>query len=301
MEIMATTGIEWTDQVWNPIRGCSAVSEGCRNCYAQRFAGRFARKGQPYEGLVKWTKKGPIWNGEVHLIPEKLHEPYSWGKPRRVFVNSMSDLFHEEVPDDYIRDVFAVMAECSKHTFQILTKRAGRMEQWFNDWSAGDLMEFCEDIGVEWPIPNVWLGVSCEDQATAEDRVHHLLSAPAVVRFVSAEPLISSLDLANLPCPVGRGTATCGMCMGPNGEVCCKDGYFNALEEGIDWVIVGCETGPKLRRREMEEGWVRELRWQCRMSDTAFFYKQAMDEKGNKVTLPLLDGQRWNEYPNEQR
>jgi protein gp37 len=307
---MATTGIEWTDQVWNPIRGCSLVSAGCRNCYAMKFAGRFSHPGQPYHGLVEWTTRGPRWNGEVMLVPDKLEEPLRWRKPRRVFVNSMSDLFHDKVPDEYIRDVFTVMGMASKHTFQVLTKRSDRMEQWFGSWSASELREDMSEQGIDWPLPNVWLGVSVETQEFVDKRVPALLSVPAAVRFVSAEPLLGELDLECVECPVavaekkGHCMAHCGVCVGPDGigtEECCTNGFFDALDEGIDWVIVGCETGPKSQVRDMQEHWVRSLRRQCQMSGTAFFYKQAKDEKGKLLSLPLLDGKQWNQYPDEQK
>jgi len=303
---MAITGIEWTDQVWNPIRGCSLVSTGCKNCYAMRFAGRFSKPGQPYEGLVGWTSKGPRWNGEVRLVPEKLDEPLHWRKPRRVFVNSMSDMFHEKVPDDYIRDIFGVMAMAKTHTFQILTKRALRMEQWFGSWAAGEVGEHVTEMGGDWPLPNVWLGVSAENQEYVDQRVPALLGTPAAVRFVSAEPLIGEIDLTLVECPVyrdqvgGQPNAACAMCPEQT-EHCCNDGYFNALDEGIDWVIVGCETGPRKAVRPMAESWVRDLRWQCRMNSTAFFYKQAKDESGKTVSLPLLDNEQWNQYPDDRQ
>lgn len=274
------TGIEWTDQVWNPIRGCSRVSRGCENCYAEQFAARFSGPGLPFEGLARWTRNGARWNGDVNLIYDKLDEPRKWRSPRRVFVNSMSDLFHEKVSDGFIGEVFSVMAIARQHTFQVLTKRAHRMEQWFGTWSASEVMSYADDIGVGWPLPNVWLGVSVEDQDYASERVFSLLNSPAEVKFISAEPLIGHLDLELVEDPL-RGSA------------------YNVLRQGIDWVIVGCESGPRSRVRPMEESWVRDLRWQCRSNDTAFFYKQARDESGRIVSLPTLDGKQWKEYPDE--
>lgn len=275
---MTKTGIEWTDEVWNPIRGCTRVSDGCVNCYAERFAARFSKPGQPWEGLVRWTDSGPRWSGDVNLIYDKLEDPLHWTKPRRVFVNSMSDLFHEDVPDDFIRDVFGVMAIAKHHTFQVLTKRAPRMGRWFQGLAANEAAEYAEYSGTYWPLPNVWLGVSVESQDWASERLPDLLAVPAAVKFVSAEPLIDELDLTNIEDPY-------------------EGGYFNALDEGIDWVIVGCETGARGRTRDMQECWVRDLRLQCRSNNTAFFYKQAKDEKGRVVSLPLLDGKSWSEYP----
>ena len=303
------TGIEWTDQVWNPVRGCSMVSPGCTNCYAMKFAGRFSGKGQPYNGLVGWNSKGPRWNGEIVLVPAKLDDPLHWRKPRRVFVNSMSDLFHDGVPDDYIRDIFAVMAEAGSHTFQVLTKRASRMEQWFGSWAGSQAADYATEIGVEWPLPNVWLGVSVENQDFVHERIPALLSTPARIRFVSAEPLLGPIDLECVECPVYHTDPDdelepdCSLCMSVPEEIqpSCRDGAFSALDAGIHWVIVGCESGPKKHVRPMDESWVRDLQRQCSTSGTAFFYKQAKDERGKVVSLPLLDGKRWSEYPDEQR
>ena len=296
---MGVTGIEWTDKVWNPVRGCSPESTGCRNCYAMKFAACFSKPGLPYEGLVGWTAKGPRWNGEVMLVPDKLEEPLHWSKPSRVFVNSMSDLFHPKVPDEYIRDVFVVMWMASKHTFQVLTKRAHRMEQWFGSWAAGEAHEHVIDAGGEWPLQNVWIGVSAENQEYVDKRVPALLAVPAAVRFVSAEPLLGPIDLESVECPNYRNKSSCGMCPEPVVS-CCKDGFFNALDEGLDWVIVGCETGSRKNIRVMDESWVRDLWMQCGMNNTAFFYKQAKDGKGKTVSLPLLDDERWSQYPDDR-
>ena len=272
---MTKTEIEWTDRVWNPVRGCSRVSEGCRHCYAEKFAHRFSGIGMPYEGLMNVHGK---WNGSVNLMYDKLEDPLRWVKPSRIFVNSMSDLFHENVPDGFIGEVFEIMAQCPQHTFQILTKRALRMEQWFGSWASEEVADSAMQYDIHWPLPNVWMGVSVESQEWASDRIPSLLTIPAAVKFVSAEPLLDELDLTLVEDPTGGG-------------------YFNALQHGVDWVIAGCETGSRSERRTMKECWVRDLRLQCRSNDTAFFYKQAIDEKGKKVALPLLDGKRWNQIP----
>ena len=230
------TKIEWTQTVnkdgsitkgksWNPVRGCSIVSKGCTNCYAMKQAHRFSGKGGLYEGLTKLTNGGPVWTGKIKLVPEFLDHPLHWKKPRKVFVNSMSDLFHEDVPDDFIDQVFAVMALCPQHTFQILTKRAERMKKWFDAWpdGAGRFHHVCNAaIGIlkpdwkshswnfetpeikkahdavnkdSWPLKNVQLGVSVEDQPTADERILLLLETPAAVRWVSAEPLLGAIDI----------------------------------------------------------------------------------------------------------
>ncbi len=183
---MYNSKIEWTEATWNPLRGCARVSEGCRFCYAERVADRFSGEGQPYEGLTTRGKDGqPRWNNEIMLVPHMLKKPLSWKQPRRIFVNSMSDLFHEKVPFDYIQQVFDVMRQASWHEFQILTKRAERL---------ADLSP-----KIDWP-QNVWMGVSIEDSRVI-DRADALREVPATIRFLSLEPLIGpipNLDLAEL-------------------------------------------------------------------------------------------------------
>ena len=180
---MYDSKIEWTDTTWNPVRGCRRVSEGCRHCYAERIAHRYSGPGMPYEGLTTTAGTGqPRWNNEIMLVRDKLEEPLRWTKPRRVFVNSMSDLFHEKVPLSYIEEVFDVMKRAEHHQFQILTKRDGRL---------GKLSP-----QLDWP-PNVWMGVSIEDAETA-DRTLALRETDAAVRFLSVEPLLGPIDYVNL-------------------------------------------------------------------------------------------------------
>lgn len=418
--------IEWTDATWNPVRGCSRVSEGCRNCYAERMAGRFSGPGLWAEGLAENTPAGPRWTGRVELVPDKLDQPLRWKTPRRVFVNSMSDLFHENLPNEAIAAVFGVMAACPQHTFQVLTKRPERMREWFAlpgiaervdqfrhialagrieeyfaperfmpiyDWpgywvtSKGKVQSFQKDerrdltpmlgeqgharvmlyrdgessrllvhhlalaafdkprqgkdqgchitgdasnnalwnlrwgtqvenwddskrhgthrryhklskdqadeirrlgaegvsgaelgrrFGIsdtqarnivtgkqwvepyrfEWPLSSVWLGTSVEDQATADARIPVLLATPAVVRFVSAEPLLGPVNMRRgiyqMSDDVRYGTGT--------------------SLAGIDWLICGGESGPGAR--PMHPSWARMLRDQCAAAGVAFFMKQ---------------------------
>lgn len=173
---MTATKIEWATDVWNPLRGCSPVSEGCRNCYAQRMAHRFSGKGQPYEGLTRLTPSGPTWTGDVRLAPARtIYAPTRWRKPRRIFVNSMSDLFHSAVPHGWREEIFSVMARCPQHTFLILTKRAGELSS----------------FAAAHEIPtNVWCGVSVEDQRSIDERLPTLIRATLYNAFVSIEPLI---------------------------------------------------------------------------------------------------------------
>lgn len=276
------TKIEWTDTTWNPLRGCSRVSEGCRNCYAERQAIR--QVNGVYAGLVHIANGHPSWTGKVSFVEDHLLDPLSWKKPRRVFVNSMSDLFHENVLDEWIDKIFAVMALCPQHTFQILTKRPQRMlaymqmiagekdiQRWINaaydsdpDLSpcAAGLME-----DLDWPLPNVWLGVSVENQKAADERIPLLLETPAAVRFISAEPLLGSVEIRQwigLECRHEDSWSESDT----NATVCreCDRMAF------LDWVIAGGESGPGAR--PMRPSWSRSLRDQCSAAGVPFFFKQ---------------------------
>jgi protein gp37 len=234
--------IEWTDRVWNPVRGCSLVSPGCTNCYAMRQAHRFNAKGQPYERLTRTTERGPVWTGDIRLVLAALEEPLRWKKPSRVFVNSMSDLFHEGAPDEFIDQVFGVMGTCRRHTFQVLTKRPERMRDYLiaNHARGSD-------------TPNVWLGVSAENQATADERIPILLQTPAAVRFVSTEPLLEPVDIRRW-------------------IVGCNDYRDPPEHAGIHWVIVGGESGPNARPCNVE--WIRDIVRQCKAAGVRVFVKQ---------------------------
>lgn len=313
----ATSQIEWTDATWNPTRGCARVSPGCKHCYAERFAARFAGDGMPYNGLVKLGSRvvkrefangdvelkkvalEPRWTGAARFVPEMLDQPLRWKKPRRIFVNSMSDLFHEDVTDQQIAAVFGVMAACSQHTFQILTKRAERMRTWFkwhdastrergNPWIAlmREAFGYLSDAFVEriqklgpWPLPNVWLGVSVEDQTRLAERVPLLLSTPAALRFVSAEPLLGKLDF-DVDCEAHEsieGLYRVNFLNGRNRDM----GRPCPNVSRLDWVIVGGESGPGSRPFHLE--WARSIVTQCRKADTPVFVKQMGD-------APHLDG-----------
>jgi protein gp37 len=293
---MASTKIEWADAVWNPIRGCTRVSEGCRHCYAERQAIRQSGPGGAYEGLVKIREierdgkkfREPQWTGKVVFDEEKLKDPLRWKSPRRIFVNSMSDLFHERVDDNWIHGVIAIMAACPQHTFQVLTKRPARMQEFLSTYFV-HISKF----------RNIWWGVSVEDQATADERIPLLLDTPAAVRWISAEPLLGPVTL-HLP-------------------------NYSALR-GLDWVVVGGESGPGAR--PMHPDWARTLRDQCKAGDVSFFFKQwgewSFDQKwyrklpetrtkyfepnesnGNCLMYRVgkaaagreLDGTDWSQYP----
>ena len=251
-----TSKIEWTDATWNPVRGCSIVSKGCTNCYAMKQAHRFAGAGHAYEGLTQMTRGGPVWTGKVRVVPDLLDQPLHWKKPRRIFVNSMSDLFHEDVTDQFIADVFGIMAATPWHTYQVLTKRPRRALYLLGAGCMGgfeDAIEECMALythsDLVWPIPNVWLGVSVEDQAAADERIPLLLQAPATVRWISAEPLLGPIDLV---------------------QVMVKP-IFD-MQGWLNWIVIGGESGPGARGCSVAD--IRSIVRQCRAVGIPVFVKQ---------------------------
>lgn len=250
---MAETSIEWTDATWNPVAGCTIVTAGCTNCYAMRMAARLQAMGQEkYSGLVRKSGGRAKWTGRIKLDPKSLTLPATWSKPRRVFVNSMSDLFHPDVPATFIKRVWATMEGTPRHTYQILTKRPEIMARVIVEGGLPTL-------------PNVWLGTSVENDAVL-GRLDDLRRVPAAVRFVSFEPLIGSVGSAKL--------------------------------DGIQWAIVGGESGPK--SRFMDPAWVDEIEAMCRASGTAFFFKQwggAQKKKSGRQ----LHGRTFDEMPEAYR
>lgn len=333
---MGDTAISWTHRpgtrgrTWNPTKGCSRISEGCRHCYAESQAARIVRmnRGKPtvYDDLVKLHRDGYAaarWTGKVILDTETLAAPLKWRWPSTVFVNSMSDLFHESLTNEQIAAVFGVMAACPRHTFQCLTKRAGRMRAWF-EWIAvqptylhtikmsprlvcrveadkliNPKMEG-RPLGTEpdprgWPLPNVWLGVSVENQDAADERIPLLLQTPAAVRFLSCEPLLGPVELPSHDQSMGRSHSP------------------------LDWIISGCESGPGARPCDIV--WLRSLRDQCAAAGVPFFLKQGTTTLGGDVAdqhanhlglcsgqgsrrkpggvieLPYLDGKQHVEWP----
>jgi len=261
--------IEWTDFTWNVITGCSVKSAGCKNCYAMKLAGTRLQYHPSRAGLTIETSAGPVWNGEVRFNDAWLDQPLRLKRPRKIFVCAHSDLFHESVPDEWIDRVFAVMALSTQHVFQVLTKRPERMLRYLKDYAAGgrniwDAAQNIEMPGAReksapgWPLPNVWLGVSIENQSAADERIPLLLQTPAAVRWVSAEPLLGAVDLTQIP--IGDGV------------------IMNALKRpsifapGIDWVVVGGESGAKAR--PMHPNWARSLRDQCDATGVPFLFKQ---------------------------
>ena len=310
---MSKSKIEWTDRVWNPTVGCARVSPGCEHCYAETQAARVVLMQQAqgresvYLPVVDVERRR--WNRTCVTVPERLEDPLRWKKPARVFVNSMSDLFHDDVPFEFIAAVFGVMAATPQHTYQILTKRPQRMREFF-EWldarvaeiGKGDQAVACIAAALvaggskryeaemalfgitagitshhgrnDWPLPNVWLGVSVEDQARADERIPVLLECPAALRFLSCEPLLGEVDLMATPVPAGI----------------CGEGadYYNALGgfgyfrngepaggtdgERIDWVIVGGESGPGARECDLDE--VLSVVGQCKAAGVPCFVKQ---------------------------
>jgi len=234
------SAIEWTDTTWNPVTGCTKISAGCDNCYASRFSERFRGvPGHPFESGFDLT-----------LRPERLLQPLGWKRPRMVFVNSMSDLFHKEIPKAHIAAVFDTMEKAHWHTYQVLTKRSSLLQKFIND-------RYREKLAPR----HIWLGVSVEDEKAAT-RIAHLQAANAGVRFLSIEPLIA---------PVGRLNLS-----------------------GIEWVIVGGESGP--RSRPMNAKWVIDIRNQCVKAGVAFFFKQ-WGGFSPKAGGRLLEGKEWSQFP----
>jgi len=266
---MSTTDIEWTDRVWNPVTGCTKVSAGCKHCYAETVANRFWRATEPpiLTATVEGETARPRRFTDVQCHEDRLTQPLRWRKPSRVFVNSMSDLFHEDVPDDFIERVFSVMGLAERHTFQVLTKRPARMRAWFSNRrfdvkNHAILKTEIADGGaysMPWPFLNVQLGVSVEDPATADERIPLLLQTPAAVRFVSLEPLLSHVSIEGW-----LDTETCiGACYRPACGGCAPH---------LDWVIVGGESGP--HARPCDVAWIRLIVQQCVEAGTPVFVKQ---------------------------
>lgn len=261
--------IEWTDETWNPTTGCSRVSRGCDHCYAIMMARRLDGQGYGYDGATRRTKRGTDWTGVVKTHPDRLKAPLRWRKPRRVFVNSMSDLFHPKVPVDFVDRVFATMALTRKHTFQILTKRPERMATYLDAspsalkarWRQAAQKQHGQTSDIAYPLPNVWLGTSVEDR-DALHRVDDLRPIDAAVRFLSLEPLLGELPELDLT--------------------------------DIDWVIVGGESGHSAR--PMRKEWVMPIRDQCQKEGVPFFFKQ-WGGRHSKANGRTLDGQIWDEMP----
>lgn len=320
--------IEWTDKTWNPVRGCSRISTGCGGakhqggCYAEKIAARFSKPGQAFHGFAEPNEHGGHWTGKMALVPHALTVPFTWREPIKIFVNSMSDLFHENLPMRDIAEVFGVMAvaghkflsgrksmicgftlqngdestkrpiksfgeEYGPHTFQVLTKRSDRLRQILslpafreavagaahrhahNRVAAGVLSDAIMD-GSRWPLPNVWLGVSVEDQDAADHRIPDLLATPTAVRFLSCEPLLGPVRVDDIVGPGGTVLKPLvGLTWRPSPEGMRLVGGSGPR---INWVIAGGESGP--RKRPVDAAWLYSLRDQCVAAGTPFFAKQ---------------------------
>jgi protein gp37 len=319
---VADTSIEWTQKVWNPIVGCTIHSPGCKNCYAMRMAWRLqgmAQKpdgaGNPalahYEGTVEQSRAGPVWTGKINVAPDDvLTAPLRRKKPTTYFVNSMSDLFHADVPDEIIDRVFAVMALCRQHTLQVLTKRADRMRSYCDSVTSGiraarvasqivrvggtnaDAHAWMDQIAEHSCLPNVWLGVSVEDQKRADERVPDLLATPAAVRWLSCEPLLGPVDLRCINARTERGAVLLDALWG----FIRQDGPpvgGQPANGKLHWVVAGGESGKGARGSADEvERNMRVLLAQCRAAGVPFFGKQ------NFRKLPLPDDLIVREIPN---
>ena len=236
------TGISWTDKTWNPTTGCTKLSAGCDNCYASDLADKLQR-----QGMAKYA------NGfSLTLHPQTLDQPRRWRQGSIIFVNSMSDLFHRDVPDDYLVKTWDAMLAAPQHIYQVLTKRTHRMAHKIRT------------LGLRTP-GNIWLGTSVENQSMGDSRIPALLDTPALVKFLSVEPLLEDIDVEQYLAP-----------------------------KAINWVIVGGESG--LVHRPMDEAWARNLRDQCQRSDVAYYLKQFGGRLPSKVP-PMLDGQQWHQFP----
>jgi protein gp37 len=304
---MADTSIEWTERTWNPIVGCSLASPGCTNCYAMKMAGRLEAMGvECYRGTTQKTKAGFVWTGKIATNDNALMEPLRRRAPTMWFVNSMSDLFHEDVSEQAIDRIFVVMALRPQHTFQMLTKRADRMRAYVEGFNWQRAVENCRDAAGSslilkhsiadlrrkfglaqrfsydqdcsvWPLPNVWKGVSVEDQKRADERIPDLLATPAAIRWLSCEPLLGTVRLDRIHQTFDDG-------LGHSWESCLNGKRFNEWggsdgEGGdvdgcpkVDWVICGGESGA--RARPMHPDWARSLRDQCADNGVPFFFKQ---------------------------
>lgn len=279
------TKIEWTDATANVVNGCNIYSPGCANCYAMRLAGTRLKDHPTRVGLTQPSKAGPVWTGEVRFNEKALQQVLRWTRPRRIFWNAHGDLFHESVPDEWIDRCFAAMALTPQHSHQVLTKRSARMRDYMRSLDRAIVKafapphqhpalddphaEFFASIAphaiAEWPLPNVWLGVSVEDQIRADERIPDLLATPAAVRWISAEPLLGPVDLLSIPAH-GWYALDAGETWGGRASALRLD------RRGLDWIVAGGESGP--HARPMHPDWARSLRDQCKAAGVPFLFKQ---------------------------
>lgn len=282
---MQKTNIEYLDYTWNPTHGCSPISEGCQNCWANVMAKRLAGM-----GVRGYSKNDPF---KVVCSPDKLNEPLKIKKPSRIGVSFMGDLFHEDVPKEYLYPILKIIRKCYQHKFLILTKRIEWACEIINNLDTATTLHFLlhkfNGTGVpegsvysfQSAFPNLWLGVSVENQKTADERIPILLDIPAAIRFVSVEPMLGEIDLTNV---LGNQDAE---------QDTSAFAIWHGKIPGIDWVICGAESGQN--RRPMKYEWAMELMLDCADTNTPFFYKQGLDDDGNWCKMPKLQGIVWNQ------
>lgn len=309
------TKIEWTDATVNAVNGCSVVSPGCTNCYAMKLAGTRLKHTGSRSGLTIATKAGPVWNGVTKLHEPALLQPLRWRRRRRIFWNAHGDLFHDSVPDEWIDRCFAVMALTPQHIHQVLTKRPERMQRYVSllcnrddiirevARKVGATLAACRDAAIAvrgGALPNVWLGTSVEDQTRADERIPHLLATPAVVRFLSCEPLLGPVGLDTIRLRRdGQAPTTLSQRLGDYVQP--LRGNFTDSPR-INWVIVGGESGPGAR--PMHPDWARSLRDQCAAAGVPFFFKQWGNWADMATAGIVQDGpvhDRWGNVPNWMR
>jgi len=288
LKINIMSKIEWTQETWNPIVGCSKISPGCENCYAEKMAYRLAHAlasndtsdtwsayvdvigiGQKKNGVIQLA---PKWSGQTSMVKSAFEKPCHWKKPRMIFVCSMGDLFHESVPFEWIDTVFGVIGMHDHHTYQILTKRPERMVEYFE--SRGFNEKFAEGY------PHVWIGVTAENQEQANKRIPILLDIPAAKRFVSIEPMLSKIELSDII--ESDGSHYVNYLTGEQSGVDGEGTYCDWHPNKIDWVILGGETGHKARPMHLD--WVRSVRDQCKEAGVPFFFKQWGEYKEVSLT-----------------
>lgn len=301
--------IAWTEASWNVIVGCSRISAGCKNCYAIGMANRLgSNPATPqYKGLTTQKSGNIDWAGETHFVEKLLNKPKEWTRSRRIFVCSMADLFHETVKDEWLDQIFHVIADCPHHVFQVLTKRDERMVEYL---SSSRFQKIVSDAGYTSYLPNLWLGVTVEDPTSAVKRPANLLKTDAAIRFISCEPLLSEVNLApyfgrRFECRVcgfnhieaGRGAYKqekyCGLCAGDCGE----DVRLKLYGRGIDWVIVGGESGPNARPMDLE--WARKILSECKKAGVKFFFKQTGSMYASEHDLEHKKGENPAEWPDD--
>lgn len=307
------SGIEWCDRSdWNPVRGCSRVDEGCRHCYAEALAARFSEPGQWGHGVAYRARGGPRWTGQVSLVEDRLALPLGWKKPARVFADSASDFFHEKVKRDWLDRIFAVMALAPHLDFLVLTKRPARAAGYYADPETPARIDYwvgalahngsatwaraqkaADTIEDNWPLPNLWLGTSVSDQASADTRIPELLACPARLRFVSYEPALGPVDFEETGAFDGHYM----------GGMIDFDSGTDKIEPAprIDWVIVGGESGPGARPFYLK--WAREALEQCRAAGVPVFVKQlgANAHDGGRLKLRDRKGGDMAEWPADVR